>query len=239
MITQEMMDTVTVEKGKIMTNAEKFVHSVKPTHTTPSNTLRVLDVNGLEEEIRCAMCENPMCTDRGCDGGCEYDERLYDTIIKVLNGRIKELPSVQSDVPDTNVGDLISRQDAIETALTFFVEYLGGAFHEGEQVILKERMEQLPSVQPVTDCISRQQAIDLIESFYKIDKSVLNIMAFNLKQLPSVHPQKGKWIFIHPLQADDEGAYICSNCHHGDWDIKPTDKYCKFCMADMREGDAE
>ena len=45
--------------------------------------------------------------------------------------------------------------------------------------------------------------------------------------------KKGKWIFIHPLQADDEGAYICSNCHRGDWDIKPTDKYCKFCGIAM------
>lgn len=50
----------------------------------------------------------------------------------------------------------------------------------------------------------------------------------------SAERKKGKWIFIHPLQADDEGAYICSNCRHGDWDIKPTDKYCKFCGADMR-----
>ena len=52
--------------------------------------------------------------------------------------------------------------------------------------------------------------------------------------LPPAEPRKkGKWIFIHPLQADDEGAYICSNCHRGDWDIKPTDKYCKFCEMEM------
>ena len=55
-----------------------------------------------------------------------------------------------------------------------------------------------------------------------------------LENLPSAETQKkGKWIFIHPLQADDEGAYICSNCHRGDWDIKPTDKYCKFCGMAM------
>lgn len=106
----------------------------------------LINVDGLEEEIRCAMCENPMCTDRGCDGGCEYDERLYDTIIKVLNERIKKLPSI---------------------------------------------------------------------------------------------PRKGKWILIHPLQIDGPVAYMCSSCHRGDWDIKPTDKYCKFCMADMRGDDSE
>ena len=40
----------------------------------------------------------------------------------------------------------------------------------------------------MNDLISRQAAIDLAESFYKIDKSVLNIMVFKLKQLPSAQP---------------------------------------------------
>ena len=40
------------------------------------------------------------------------------------------------------------------------------------------------------DSISRQAAIDLVESFYKIDKSVLNIMVFKLKQLPYVQPER-------------------------------------------------
>ncbi len=44
--------------------------------------------------------------------------------------------------------ELISRQDAIETALIFFVEYFGGAFREDDQLMLKKRMEELPSVQP-------------------------------------------------------------------------------------------
>ena len=62
------------------------------------------------------------------------------------------------------------------------------------------------------------------------------VTAYDIANAPTVEPEprkKGKWIFIHPLQADDEGAYICSNCHRGDWDIKPTDKYCKFCEMEM------
>ena len=47
------------------------------------------------------------------------------------------------------------------------------------------------------DLISRQAAIDLVESFYKIDKSVLNLIdksvlnliVFELKQLPSAQPE--------------------------------------------------
>ena len=44
--------------------------------------------------------------------------------------------------------DLISRQNAINTALDFFVEFLGGAFHEDDQKILMKRMNELPSAEP-------------------------------------------------------------------------------------------
>lgn len=44
----------------------------------------------------------------------------------------------------------------------------------------------------------------------------------------------GHWIFVHPLQENDPGAYICSECKTGDWDIDPVkDKICKFCGAKM------
>ena len=43
------------------------------------------------------------------------------------------------------MSDLINRQDAINTALEFFVEFLGGAFHEDDQKILMKRMNELPS----------------------------------------------------------------------------------------------
>lgn len=44
--------------------------------------------------------------------------------------------------------DDISRQAAIQTALEFIVEYLGGAFDEDLQKKLMERMNALPSAQP-------------------------------------------------------------------------------------------
>ena len=83
------------------------------------------------------------------------------------------------------------------------------------------------------DIIYRQDAIDAIMS-EPPDAHYPSWYADILRKLPPAEPRKkGKWIFIHPLQADDEGAYICSNCHRGDWDIKPTDKYCKFCGMAM------
>jgi len=44
--------------------------------------------------------------------------------------------------------DLISRQAAIQTALEFIVEYLGGAFDEDFQKELMERMSAIPPAQP-------------------------------------------------------------------------------------------
>ncbi len=44
--------------------------------------------------------------------------------------------------------DLISRQAAIDTALEFFVEFLGGAFYENSQKELIARFQRLPSAQP-------------------------------------------------------------------------------------------
>ena len=57
-----------------------------------------IDTDGLDEEIRCEMCKNPMHTDRGCDGHCTYDEKLYERIIQILNKRIKPLSSVQPEM---------------------------------------------------------------------------------------------------------------------------------------------
>ena len=56
-----------------------------------------IDVEGIDEQIRCEMCGNPMHTDRGCDGNCKYDEKLYERIMQILGERIKPLPSVQPD----------------------------------------------------------------------------------------------------------------------------------------------
>ena len=75
---------------------------------------------------------------------------------------------------------------------------------------------------------------DTDKTFPKNEVFIVDDVYEGLDGLPLAEPRKkGKWIFIHPLQADDEGAYICSNCHRGDWDIKPTDKYCKFCGMAM------
>lgn len=92
------------------------------------------------------------------------------------------------------------------------------------------------------DCVSRRAAIDamceLMHHWFGGDpKDEIREIKRELEKLPSVQPErpKGHWIFVHPLQENDSGAYMCSECRTGDWDIVPVkDKYCKFCRADMR-----
>lgn len=44
----------------------------------------------------------------------------------------------------------------------------------------------------------------------------------------------GYWKFVHPLQKNDGGAYMCSCCQTGDWSYKNDYKYCPNCGAKMR-----
>lgn len=44
----------------------------------------------------------------------------------------------------------------------------------------------------------------------------------------------GYWIAVRPLGDNFPIGYMCSECENGDWDIKPTDEYCKFCGAYMK-----
>ena len=40
--------------------------------------------------IRCAMCTNIMRSDRGCDGGCQVDETLFNKIMdEILKNELK------------------------------------------------------------------------------------------------------------------------------------------------------
>ncbi len=54
-------------------------------------------LDGIEEAMRCIICQNPMHTDRGCDGNCQYNEAMYKRIMQELDSRIKRLPYDQPE----------------------------------------------------------------------------------------------------------------------------------------------
>lgn len=58
-----------------------------------------------------------------------------------------------------------------------------------------------------------------------------------LTSFPTIQPEpkEGEWIPVHPLQGDDPGAYMCSKCKTGMWEIRPSAyHYCPNCGAHMR-----
>ena len=103
----------------------------------------VINTEGLDEQIRCEMCRNPMRTDRGCDGNCKYDERLYERIMQILGERINPLSSVQPEP----CSDAISRQGAIDICNNV-IDLWQGQLGEGALVAIKNAINNLPSAQP-------------------------------------------------------------------------------------------
>ena len=90
----------------------------------------------------------------------------------------------------------------------------------------KERTEKRTETH-ACDLISRQAAIDALDCINGVEEV--------LRSLPPAQP-KGHWILVHPLQEDDTGAYMCSECKVGNWGIDPESYFfCPNCGADMRK----
>ena len=91
------------------------------------------------------------------------------------------------------------------------------------------------------DLIERQATIDAVHKNYdtildfKSDgRTVADSFEDIINALPPAQP-KGHWILVHPLQEDDTGAYMCSECKVGNWEIDPESYFfCPNCGADMR-----
>lgn len=136
----------------------------------------------------------------------------------------------------------ILAKDVAEKALDE-ITYEGKTLREWVEIIVKQ--------QSCKNYIGKEALIDELKLGYfnkelqeaKNDPCVIDAMIDwairTVKRQPSVTPSrpKGHWILIHPLQEDDDGAYICSNCEHGDWDCDTSYKYCPFCGADMTKSE--
>ena len=112
----------------------------------------VIEAEGLDEQIRCEMCRNPMHTNRGCDGNCKYDEKLYERIMQILGERIKPSPSVEleertEERTETHACDCISRQDAID-AVNVYLGLSAVSRTIQNMTSIQEILENLPSAEP-------------------------------------------------------------------------------------------
>lgn len=111
-----------------------------------------------------------------------------DDIAEALEMAVEAL-----DVPNTNVGDMISRRAAIDAMCEMMYHWFGGNPKDEIREIVRE-LKKLPAVQPdhnadvskkvEGDCISRQTAIELCDWY---DNPSLHD---DLEKLPSVQPEQ-------------------------------------------------
>lgn len=131
------------------------------------------------------------------------------------------------------------------------------AVDEYEKHLQKNVVEWLKEFPPAelgvgTDTISRQAAIDALDCINGTEEVLRSLPpaqpdlsdysdklwrnAYERgKAEAQPEPQEGEWIPVHPLQGDDPGAYMCSKCKTGMWEIRPSAyHYCPNCGTHMR-----
>lgn len=81
----------------------------------------VIDTDGLDEEIRCEMCKNPMHTERGCDGNCKYDQKLYERILRVLDRRQKMVSASRQKEDPMN--KIVEKEDVLNLIEAVWSKY--------------------------------------------------------------------------------------------------------------------
>lgn len=88
------------------------------------------------------------------------------------------------------------------------------------------------------------------EVIFKLPDDVLSLIIHKVENTPQEacllekwiydgeERKKGKWVLVHPLQDDDGGAYVCSCCGTGSWEIDPTTwRACPWCTNLMEVED--
>jgi len=117
------------------------------------------------------------------------------------------------NVPDTNVGDLISRQDAINLLNKWSDGY---SYIETETESAIKEFQQLSPV----DAVSKERYDQLLENSIIISEALNKYQTADVRE--NIH---GRWI------VDEDGNIECSVCgHHGVGDL-----YCERCGAVMDE----
>ena len=120
----------------------------------------------------------------------EYNGKTLREWVKIILATDNNVGT--TDVPDTNVGDMISRQDAIKDAESW------AAIDERERHLQENVIEWLKEFPTAelgtnlaevgTDCISRQQAIDAVMECYDNDE-LFEVYEWKLNELPPIQPE--------------------------------------------------
>lgn len=181
----------------------------------------------IEREINDATKHPDEYTDNFISFSRERQCGLADAYIAV-----DELSPVETMTDD----DLISREAAIDEALMFFIEYLGGAFDEDSQRLLAQRMNLLPSAEPVNkDAISREGLLKSWDELSIRGRTEFDQVIMTIPALPSAEKVHGEW--VNEWKGIDGGRMYgacCSVCHalgHSGYN------FCPNCGAKMDKGE--
>ena len=214
---------------------------------------KILEGEDGRGEWSCETCEHSgsgsdCWSPKECIQGSEWSQRNLNPFLKsTLEENGIRIPK---DATDTNVGDMISRQAAIDAvnAMRFGMEKM--AFE-----IITTKLLELPTAQPQsttgqlndgarstaqsTNLIDRQQAIDALDCISGVEEV--------LRSLPPAQPEpkEGHWIDKGwngdwAWQIDGRGncwrVIECSECGKG---VSVESNYCPHCGAKMKGAEHE
>lgn len=139
---------------------------------------------------------------------CDKDERMPADVIKAL-------PPVQSDVPVINVGDMISRQAAIDLLKQMRKD---GDMVPWEGKDVFARIRKLPSVQPT---ITHEQAIDYLHEtgWLQNHDRILTESKMMMPVQPIIYCEK--CLYKKICSWKNQGAEFCSFGERGKQDDNP------------------
>ena len=148
-----------------------------------TNDLRLIHTQGLDEGIRCAMCTNTMKSDKGCDGGCVVDQKMYEKVLKVIDKALEQQPYDEDFIHHKK--EVLERIDRREREIDKYIKEL-------------EELEQQPS-EDTDEEIDKAQAV---EQAY-VDKMVE-------LAVEEVKRPKGKWIRV--VDKAGHWVWECEDC---------------------------
>lgn len=153
--------------------------------------------------------------------GCFWEE----TRMNINEAFDMAIEALEADAPDTNVGDTISRQAAIDEVVAWLKDRMTDGKNEKP---LTERLKDLPSAQPEQLTVNFAREMDR-ETIEKLKEGLKNAPVLIMAANDSAQPEQktGKWISVMEGNAYRDkcdqcletypnayGYNFCSNCGH-------------------------
>ena len=145
--------------------------------------------------------------------------------------------------------NVMTREEAIDLIdnLDGFIEdNQGNDYDAAFKMAIEALKAQLSQEGTTSDTISKTKTVEHLRRVLEAtvpntdyDEGFIDGVEFGISTvstMPTVQPEpkEGEWVPVHPIQSDDPGAYMCSKCKTGMWEIRPSlYHYCPNCGTKM------